>query len=97
MFYQGLREGNQALMQQGISDAQQYASCQANQRVLINAQQSILTRMTATMQVTGKTASLLRDNQDAIVAHFPLFKDSYLEELFSLRQSLRQYTTTSEN
>ncbi len=89
VFYQWLREGDAQSMQQGMSDSQTHAACQASKRVIVNAHKAMLERIQKNTTVTANLLQLLTQNREIIITHFMLFKDTYLEKLITVRDSLR--------
>lgn len=76
-------------MQQGMSDSQTHAACQATTRVIVNAHKAMLERVQNNTTVTSNLLQLLTQNRESIITHFMLFKDTYLEKLITVRDSLR--------
>ena len=97
IFYQGLREWNATSVQQWLDDAKTNAACQATNRVVINAHKAMLQRIEYNATVTTNLLQLLTQNRETIIAHFMLFKDTYLEKLITVRDGLRQASPWTAN
>lgn len=94
-FFQGLRTIDGAMLQEGYNDALSNGSCEATARISTNAYQAVITRMDTYTSALTQVNDLLTENEDDIVTHIDLFKDSYLERLIQIRDELAVVTTNS--
>jgi hypothetical protein len=88
-FYQWLRDSDQNTMLRWLEDAKAWGACQASLRIDVNANKVLLQRVGDIRSTLQNVASLLQQNRTTIIANFPLFKDTNLEKLLSLRNELR--------
>jgi hypothetical protein len=93
-FYTALRAGDSSQVQQSIDESQVAASCQATARVLINAHKAMLERTQASYTAMGNLSMLLQNDRSRIIDHFDLFRSNQLEQLVSVRNSLRNQKFT---
>lgn len=88
-FYQWLRDSDQNTMLRGLEDSKSWGACQASSRIEVNANKVLLKRVGDIRTTLQNVGSLLQQNRSTIIANFPLFKDTNLEKLLSLRNELR--------
>lgn len=89
VFFQWLHEWDSSVMQQWLSDSQTNGACQTKARININAYKAMLNRVQSANSALTTISSLLTQNHDTIVNNYTLFKDSYLEKLLILRNTLQ--------
>lgn len=61
----------------------------------MNVYQAVIVRMRLYTDALTKMNTILTTNEDMIVAHVDLFKDSYLEQLIQIRDSIATVNNTS--
>lgn len=88
-FYQWLREWDASVMTAWLDSSKKGWACAAESRIDINAHTVMLNRVKDLVTTMNSVSSLLTAQNQAIVANFPLFKDTYLEKLLALRNELR--------
>ncbi len=97
IFYQGLREWDQNLLQQWLTDSQTNAACQGSKRVFVNAHKAMLARIQYNVNVIANLLQVLILNRETILGNFMLFKDAYLEKLITVRDQLRLASPWTNN
>lgn len=88
-FYQWLKDWDANTMTQWLAESQKAGTCQASARIDVNAHTVMLNRVNDIVTTLTNLSSILTENHATIIANFPLFKDTYLEKLISLRDELR--------
>lgn len=88
-FYQWLRDGDATVMIAGIEASKKGGSCAAEARIDINAHTIMRNRVNDITATMTSVSSLLATNRSTILGNYPLFKDTYLEQLLALRNDLR--------
>lgn len=73
----------------GIEASKKGGSCAAEARIDINAHTIMRNRVNDITATMTSVSSLLATNRSTILGNYPLFKDTYLEQLLALRNDLR--------
>lgn len=93
-FYQWLYGWDSVGMMQWLTDSQTSGMCQTKARISMNAYKAMLARVQNIQSVMTNLSTVLTQNRTMILTNFQLFRDSYLEQLITVRNQLRMSNPT---
>lgn len=90
-FFQGLKQNEQDLMNDGLDTSLENWPCYEKYRITANAYHYLNDKLKYYMNILQTKHDLILNNQELILKNFTLFKDSQLETLIKIRDSINSY------